>query len=143
MALFFALFLGPAETWQDAYRLELADPTTATQLPAHPGDVGWFARENEQRHFDEVVSTAVRVGEAGDVEMACSVPNAAQDLRFRQATARVESAMSCTDRAGCGELAKAVHELRGACLDLSVWQAANAVDVEEELTEVTSIALSL
>ena len=68
------------------------------------------------------------------------VPSAAQDLRFRQATARVEAAMECTDRAGCGELAKAVHELRGACLDLSVWQASNAVDVEEEMTEVAGMA---
>ena len=84
----------------------------------------------------------MQVGEPGDVEMACSVPNAARDLRFRQAAARVESAMGCTDRPGCGELAKAVHQLRGACLDLSVWQAENAVDVEEEMTEVTSIALA-
>ena len=59
MALFLALALGSAQTWQDAMRAELADPGTATVLPVHQGDVGWFARANQERHFDAAMNSAV------------------------------------------------------------------------------------
>ncbi len=125
MMLLLALALGPAETWQDAYRAELADPTTATQLPAQQGEIEWFARANQQRHFDETLTSALFSDERGDVMLACTVPNAVQDLRYRQASARVEASLECGDRAECGELARAVHEMRGACLDLAVWNSAS------------------
>lgn len=123
MMLLLALALSPAETWQDAFRAELADPTNATQLPVDQDDLGWFARSNQSRRFDVALTDALRNAERTDVLIACSVPNAARDLRFRQASLRVEGLLACQDRSECGELARAVHEMRGACLDLAVWQA--------------------
>ncbi len=114
MTLWLTLVLAGPATWQDALSMEKAEDTASVDAD----HLASFVRANQAASFNEAIDWSIRTNDASGVLGACQADGA--DARLLAAQDRVAAALTCSDRATCTELFRAVQAMRATCMEVSV-----------------------